>query len=134
MKLQSGVRSLFVALFAGGGAYLGLALIGGYGGLAAGAVIGFFAGIGASLLGGEPEPPRAEDFSATLHQAIEEARASGVDVPELEASANTAYTTSSEYLGEVGEAIARFLKNNRSALPSTTVNKFRHCLAQAGRA
>ena len=75
------------------------------------------------------------DFTDTLQQAIEESRAAGMDmsVRELEKRVSAAYTTSSEYLGEVGEAITRFLKLNDRHLPPVTVSKFRNCLAEVGK-
>jgi hypothetical membrane protein len=77
----------------------------------------------------------AADFTQTLRQAIDESRAAGLDTAtrELEQTVGAAYTTSSEYLGEVGEAIARFLKMNGHDLPPATVVKFRRCLAEAGK-
>jgi hypothetical protein len=78
---------------------------------------------------------RIADFTATLRQAIDESRAAGMDasVRELEERVFAAHATSSEHLGEVGEAIARFLKRNGPALPLTTLAKYRHCLAEVGK-
>jgi hypothetical protein len=75
------------------------------------------------------------DFTETLRQAIVESRAAGLDLSarELERTAFAAYTTSSEYLGEVGKAITRFLKVNGRDLPPATVAKFRYCLAEVGK-
>ena len=76
-----------------------------------------------------------QDFAQTLHQAIDESRAAGLDtaVRELEQTANAAYTTSSEYFGEIGVAIARFLKSNGHDVPPATMIKFRRCLAEVGK-
>jgi len=43
------------------------------------------------------------------------------------------YTTSSEYLGEVGEGITRFLESNGRNLPPATLGKFRTCLMEIGK-
>jgi len=78
---------------------------------------------------------RAADFTQTLRQAMDESRAAGLDpaVRELEQTVSAAYTTSSEYLGEVGEAIARFLKMNAHRVPPAAVAKFHRCLAEVGK-
>lgn len=75
------------------------------------------------------------DFTETLRQAIAESRAAGLDLSarELEGTVFAAYTTSSEYLGEVGEAITHFLKLNGRDLPPATVAKFHYCLAVVGK-
>jgi hypothetical protein len=75
------------------------------------------------------------DFTEALRQAIAESRAAGLELParELEATVFAAYTTSSEYLGEVGGAVSRFLKLNGRELPPATVSKFRSCLAEVGK-
>jgi hypothetical protein len=78
---------------------------------------------------------RVADFSETLREAIAESRAAGLDasVDELEGKVLAAYTTSSEYLGEVGKAISSFLEQHDRALPSSTVARFHHCLAEVGK-
>lgn len=75
------------------------------------------------------------DFTETLRQAIEESRSAGMDVSvrKLERRVFAAYTTSSEYLGEVGEAITHFLRLNDRDLPPDTVAKFRRCLVEVGK-
>ena len=75
------------------------------------------------------------EFTATLRQAIEESRTAGMDasVRELEERVFAAYATSSEKLGEVGEAITRFLQMNGRDLPPTTADKFHRCLAEVGK-
>ena len=77
---------------------------------------------------------RVADFSETPREAIAESRAVGLDasVDEVEGKVFAAYTTLSEYLGEIGKAITSFLKQHDRALPSSTVAKFRHCLAEVG--
>ena len=86
-------------------------------------------------LGSATETVEAADFAQTLQQAIDESRAAGLDtaVRELEQTARAAYTTSSEYFGEIGEAIARFLKSNGHDVPPATMVKFRRCLAEVGK-
>jgi len=80
-------------------------------------------------------PAPAADFTQTLRQAIDESRAAGLDtaVRQLEQAVNAAYTTSSEYLGEIGEAITRFLKLNAHHVPPATMVKFHRCLVEVGR-
>ena len=77
----------------------------------------------------------AGDFTESLRQAIAESRAAGLDesVRELEKRTSVAYTTSSEYLGAVGEAITAFLRLSGRDLPPATVAKFRSCLAEVGK-
>ena len=84
-------------------------------------------------LGGETATVQAADFTQTLQQAIHESRAAGLDVRDLEQTAGGVYTTSSEYLGEIGAAISRFLKSNGHRLPPATAAKFRGCLAEVGK-
>jgi hypothetical protein len=76
-----------------------------------------------------------QDFTQTLQQAIDESRAAGLDaaVRELEQTAGAGYTTSSEYLGEIGAAIARFLQSSGHDVPPATMIKFRRCLAEIGK-
>jgi len=76
---------------------------------------------------------QAADFTQTLQQAIHESRAAGLDLRELEQTAGGVYTTSSEYLGEIGAAIARFLQSNGHNVPPATAAKFRGCLAEVGK-
>ena len=75
----------------------------------------------------------AADFTQMLQQAIHESRAAGLDLRDLEQTAGGVYTTSSEYLGEIGAAIARFLQSNGHNVPPATAAKFRGCLAEVGK-
>jgi hypothetical membrane protein len=84
-------------------------------------------------LGTETATVQAADFTQTLQQAIHESRAAGLDLRELEQAAGGAYTTSSEYLGEIGAGIARFLQSNGHNVPPATAAKFRGCLAEVGK-
>ena len=84
-------------------------------------------------LGSETVKVQAADFTQTLQQAIDESRAAGLDLRELEQTAGGVYTTSSEYLGEIGAAIARFLQSNGHNVPPATAAKFRGCLAEVGK-
>ncbi|HEV8096710.1 MAG TPA: DUF998 domain-containing protein [Burkholderiales bacterium] len=86
-------------------------------------------------LGRETGTVQEADFTQTLQQAIDESRAAGLDaaVRELEQAAGAAYTTSSEYLGEIGAAIARFLQLNGRHLPPATAAKFHRCLVEVGK-
>ena len=56
---------------------------------------------------------KVEDYYPFLKAAIAEAKAAGLDAAaaQLEGSAFSAYTTSSELLGEHGTAIREFLKS-----------------------
>ena len=76
-----------------------------------------------------------EDFSLLLRGAIAEARSAGLVNPAdaLEARASVAYTTSSEFLGEVGQAIVTFLSEGDAAVPPAAVDKLDRCLLQVQR-
>jgi hypothetical protein len=74
---------------------------------------------------------RVRDYTPMLEAAIAEAKAAGVEAEagELENICfRTAYTTSSELLGEHGLAIKRFLRATRGRLPRATEQKLYACL------
>jgi len=73
-----------------------------------------------------------EDFTPLLRRAIAEARSAGLvaQADVLEAHASAAYATSSEYLGEVGQAIVRFLHEGGAAVPPAVAQKLDRCLLQ----
>jgi hypothetical protein len=73
-----------------------------------------------------------EDFLPVLRDCIEEARTAGLAslADELESRALAAYTTSSELLGEVGQAIVAFLHAAGPSVPYAVANRLRACLAQ----
>jgi hypothetical protein len=75
---------------------------------------------------------RVTDFRPWLRAAIDEARAAGLGVAaaELEAAAFAAYTTSSEWLGETGRAINKFMAKTDGRLSATTVASLKACLAE----
>lgn len=75
------------------------------------------------------------NLTEVLHEALADARAAGLLAPahELEGTVCAAYATSSEYLGEVGEALTKFLLQHGNELPPDTVAKLRLCLAEVGR-
>ena len=72
------------------------------------------------------------DFTETLRQAIAESRAAGLELParELEATVFAAYTTSSEWLGEVGVAILQFVSRTRVQIPPECERELYDCLAE----
>jgi hypothetical protein len=74
------------------------------------------------------------DFSPALRQAIKLAREAGLteSATELEARAFAAYTTSSEWLGEVGEAILQFRAREGKRVPADVAKLLDQCLAARG--
>ncbi len=80
--------------------------------------------------------PAGVDVPKQLHEAIQRARAAGLSeaADELEARTSAAFTTSSEYLGEVGLAIRRFLARERGRVPAEVVRQLRDCLAAVRKA
>ncbi len=75
------------------------------------------------------------DYRSLLRQAIAEARTCGLaaETDQLEQATSAAYTTSSELLGEQGEAILQFLKATRGRLPAGVKDKLAACLAEIGK-
>ncbi len=75
------------------------------------------------------------DVTKLLHEAIEGARAAGLAgaADELEARTSAAFTTSSEYLGEVGLGIRRFLARERGRVPVAVERQLKDCLAEVRR-
>ena len=73
---------------------------------------------------------QVEDFCPLLRQAIEEARADGLGplADSLEQVSVATYTTSSEFLGETGRAIVRFLHEGDNAVPRDVAAKLTTCL------
>ena len=78
-----------------------------------------------------PMPKHADDFFPLLREAIAEARSAGLGslADELESHAFAAYTTSSELLGEVGQAIVAFLRAGGESVPRSISRKLYACLA-----
>ena len=72
------------------------------------------------------------DLGARLREAIRLARASGLNdaADELESRCFAAYTTSSEWLGEVGFAILEFVSRTRGQIPSECERELYDCLAE----
>ena len=72
------------------------------------------------------------DFTQTLKAAIVEARAAGLDsaAAQLEGRCFAVYTTSSEWLGEVGLAIAEFRRNAGTGLPPSVIEKLDACMRE----
>jgi len=75
------------------------------------------------------------DFSSILRDAIAESRS--VVRPEIvddfQATVFACYTTSSEWLGETGEAITSFINQNESVLPASCIAKLNSCLKEIGK-
>lgn len=75
------------------------------------------------------------DFTPRLREALAEIKAAGLveAAAEAEGRCFAAYTTSSEWLGEVGEALSNLLREHRAALPRTAVEKLRYCLGEVAK-
>ena len=78
---------------------------------------------------------RVADFSPALRQAIKLAREAGLteSAAELEERAFAAYTTSSEWLGEVGEAILQFRAREGKGVPTEVAKLLDQCLREVGK-
>jgi hypothetical protein len=77
----------------------------------------------------------AADFSSALRQAIELARGAGLteSATEMEKRAFVAHTTSSEWLGEVGEAILQFRAREGKRVPAEVAELLDQCLTEVGK-
>ena len=75
------------------------------------------------------------DFSPALRQAIKLAREAGLteSATELEERAFAAYTTSAEWLGEVGEAILQFRAREGKRVPADVAELLDQCLTEVGK-
>ena len=71
-----------------------------------------------------------EHFSTLLREAIADARAAGLGhlASLLEQTSSSAYTTSSEFFGETGQAIVEFLRAGGKSVPRALVAKLTTCL------
>lgn len=78
---------------------------------------------------------QVEDFYPLLREAITEARAAGLVslTDSLESRSFAAYTTSSELLGETGQAIVEFLQVGSANVPPAVAAKLQACLRQVQR-
>jgi len=76
-----------------------------------------------------------EDFRSLLREALNEAEGAGFGsvVDEVRARCFATYTTSSEWLGEVGDAIADLIARHGADLPRSTVTKLNCCLREVGK-
>lgn len=76
--------------------------------------------------------PDGPDLVALLRQAVEGARAAGLDeaADALESRTTAAFTTSSEFLGEVGLAIRQFRKSARGRVPPVVDRALDECLRE----
>lgn len=75
------------------------------------------------------------DFSPALRQAVRLAREAGLNesATELEKRAFAVYTTSSEWLGEVGEAILEFRSREGKRIPPNVTELLEGCLREVGK-
>lgn len=75
------------------------------------------------------------DFSPALRHAIRLAREAGLteSATELEGRPFAAYTTSSEWLGEVGEAILQFRTREGRRVPANVAELLNECLREVGK-
>ncbi len=76
-----------------------------------------------------------QDFLPWLHEAIERLRTSGwpAEADELDAAARSAYTTSSEMLGEVGRTILKVERGLGPVLPYEISELLQRCLVEIRR-
>ena len=75
------------------------------------------------------------DFGPQLKQAIMLARQAGLtaSAAELEKRASAACTTSSEFLGQVGEAILQFRSREGKRVPAEVADLLDECLWEVGK-
>ncbi len=75
------------------------------------------------------------DISPVLKRIISELRSAGLDsaAHELEAQCFAAYTTSSEWLGEVGAALHRFRSANGGRYSTDLDLLIEQCLREVGK-
>ena len=75
------------------------------------------------------------DFTGILSEAMAEIRAAGPSEAATAAYDRCfgAYSTSSEWLGEVGEAVTALLSEHGASLPVATQEKLRLCLREVGK-
>jgi len=75
------------------------------------------------------------DFCPQLRQAVQLARNAGLtdSAAELEKRSFAAYTTSSEWLGEVGEAIVQFRWREGKRVPAEAAKLLDECLREVGK-
>jgi hypothetical protein len=73
---------------------------------------------------------QVDNFTALLREAITDARLAGFgDLADLlQQTSSAAYTTSSEFFGETGQAIVEFLRAGGESVPPALVAKLTKCL------
>jgi hypothetical protein len=76
------------------------------------------------------------DVARLLREAMQGARAAGLAeaADELEARTSIAFTSSSEWLGEVGLAIRHFQARERGKVPAAVKRQLGDCLGEVRRA
>jgi hypothetical protein len=75
------------------------------------------------------------DFTPTLREAIMLAREAGLtrSAAELEERSLAAFTTSSEWLGQVGDAILQFRSREGKRVPTEVAERLDECLREIGK-
>ena len=75
------------------------------------------------------------DFTQTLREALSEIEATGLVAQAEDARERcfSAYTTSSEWLGEVGVCVTDLLSTCGTSIPLTTREKLRACLKEVAK-
>ena len=78
---------------------------------------------------------QVDDLRPTLQRAIQLARQAGLadSATELEQRCNVVCTTSSEWLGEVGEAILHFRSRDGKRIPAGVTELLDECLKEIGK-
>lgn len=86
------------------------------------------------LLGGTAMT-HIDDFKPMLREALTEIEAAGFVTPAETAREKcfSAYTTSSEWLGEVGASVTELLTTCGSSIPMTTRQKLNLCLNEVAK-
>jgi hypothetical protein len=76
-----------------------------------------------------------EDFTPQLRAALSELEAAGLSraAQHTRERCFCTYTTSSEWLGEVGEALVELLGTSGVAVPESARSKLEYCLAEVAK-
>jgi hypothetical protein len=79
--------------------------------------------------------PAVKDFTPVLKEALAEIEASGLISAAAQARERcfTSFTTSSEWLGEVGGAITELLHAHGSSIPGAAQGRLEFCLKEVAR-
>ena len=76
-----------------------------------------------------------DDFTPRLREALSEIEAAGFVAPAEAARGRcfSAYTTSSEWLGEVGVSVTELLATCGASIPASTREKLKACLNEVAK-